>query len=366
MAVNRGLFVRATGTAPTKVGTTPLESRLALAALVAENAPGAPRSGIMAQSADNPQTVVAASASSMVYNVAPFEAVINRTASEGVYIVTGTGTTNVATDPSPGTGSRWDIIYVKQNDTDKGDANNLAVLDVAKGTAATSPTKPGIPTGAMALAEARIYAGTTAASGGSNTLTQLHNWTAARGAPIPVKSLADRQTITAPQVGQAVIRLDCEGFVQRYTNSGSTVSGWEYESWRPNADAITEFGGAGTGSRQIALINSVKPYARIVNIYGRGTIFCPTVASGIEEVNLAVSASQSTVANAQSRARMAWTPGFSNCNQSRSVQAKRVVVAAGADAVVRLWIEVITGTLSITPSFSSYYDLLFEYQPAAD
>jgi hypothetical protein len=365
MAANRGLFVRSTGTAPTKVGTTPIESRLALAGLVAENSPGAPRSGVLAQTADNP-ALVTANASSMVYGIAPFEAVINRSAAEGVYILTVSGTTNVATDPSPGTGSRWDIIYIKQNDTDKGDANNLPVLDVAKGTAATSPTKPGIPTGAMALAEARIYAATTGTSGGTNTLTQLFNWTAARGAPIPVKSLADRQTITGPMVGQAVIRLDCEGFLQRYTNSGNTVSGWEYESWRPNQDAVTEFAGAGTGSRQIALINSAKPFARLLNVYGRATFHCPTLASGIQEVNVAVSAGQSTVANAQARSRMAWTAGYSNLNQSKSAHADRILILKDADAVVRLWLEVINGAASITPSFSGYYDLTFNYQPAPD
>lgn len=366
MAVNRGLFVRATGTAPSKVGTTPIESRLALAALVAENAPGTPRTGVMAQSLTSPQTIVAAAAGSMVYNIAPCEVVINRAAGEGVYILTVSGTTAVATDPAPGTNSRWDIVYVKQNDTDKGDANNLGVLDVAKGAAAASPTKPSIPTGAVALAEARIYAGTTGTAGGSNTITQLHTWTAARGAPIPVKNLADRQTITAPMVGQAVIRLDCEGFEQRYTNSGSTVSGWEYESWRPNMDDVIEYNTASNASRQIALINSVKPYARIVNIYGRLTVHCGPVASGAEEINVAVSAVVAQVTTAQGRARLVWNNAYANINQTASAEAHRVVVAAGADAMVRLWIEVLAGTVTLTPSFGTYYDLSFEYQPAAD
>ena len=364
MGVNRGLFVRATGTAPNKVGTTPLESRLAMAALVAEYAPGQPRTGVMTQSIDNP-AIVGASSGSMTYTVQPCEVVIARAAGDGVYIITVSGTTNIPTDPAPGTGSRWDILYIKQIDTDMGDANNLPVLDVAKGTAATSPTKPAIPTGAIQLAEARIFAGTTTASGGANTLTPLFQWTAVRGAPIPVRSLAERNAIV-PQIGQSVIRLDCEGFQQRYTNSGNTVSGWEYEDWRPNVDAVTEFGGASAASRQIALINSVKPYARIVNIHGRATVNCPSISTGTEEINIACSAVTSTVATAQGRARITWTPGYSNLNQTRSVEANRVLVGAGADAVVRLWIEVITGTIALTPSFGAYYDLSFSYQPAAD
>jgi hypothetical protein len=370
MAVNRGLFVRATGTAPNKVGTTPIESRLALAGMVAENSPGVPRTGVLAQA--GAPAVVTASSGGMTYGVTPCEVVISRSAGEGVYILSVSGTTNVATDPAPGTAgqSRWDIIYVKQNDTDKGDANNRPVLDVVKGTAATSPTKPAVPTGAVALAEARIYQGTTAASGGSNTITQVHSWTAMRGAPIPVKNLADRQTITGPATGQAVIRLDCDAWVQRYTGTG-TATGWQFEGWRrggntTDGDTLTEFGGASAASRQIALWNSVRPYARVLNLYGRSTILCPSISTGTEDINLAISAVATQVGNAQGRARISWTPGYSAINQSVEVEAHGVAVGAGADALVRLWIEVITGSLSVTPNFGTYYHLYFDYQPAAD
>jgi hypothetical protein len=370
MAVNRGLFVRATGTAPAKVGTTPQDSRLALAALVAENAPGVPRSGVMAQSELDPQPIVAASASNMTYSIAPCEVVINRAAGDGVYIMSVSGSTQIATDPAPGTGSRWDIIYVKQNDTDKGDANNSPILDVVKGTAATSPTKPAVPNGGYALAEARIYATTTATGGGSNTVTQLHGWTTTRGGAIPVKNLADRNTITAPAPGQAVIRLDCDNWIQRYTGR-DTPSGWNYEGWRrggntQEGDTLSVFGGGSTGSRQIALWNSVRPYARIVNVYGRCTILCGAITTGFQEVNLAASAVQNQVAQAQGRSRITWSADHDTINQTAVVEAQGISVGAGADALVRLWIEVVTGAVTTTPNFGSYYHLYFDYQPAAD
>lgn len=205
MTVNRG-----PGVAPIAgVGTTTLEHRLQLAGLYAENAPGVPRSGVLAQATD--QLVVGRA--DMSYDVGPTPLVISRTAAEGVYTPTLTGTTNVVTSAAPGTNSRWDLIYVKQNDQAKGDADNAAVIGVQQGTAAASPTKPtaDLPSGAYVLAEARIFATTTGTSGGSNTIAQVWRHTAARGAPVPVRNLTERDEITTPAKGQKVVRLDLSG-----------------------------------------------------------------------------------------------------------------------------------------------------------
>lgn len=208
MTANRGLFVRNNGT----VGTTPIEGRLVLASLVAENAPGVPRQGLLDQKA----TVVVAgtaSTSPMSYDVSAITTVINRAANEGVYINTLTGTSNVATTAAPGTGSRYDLIYVKQNDTDKGDADNTAVLAVLQGTAsAGTPTKPyaSLPAGAYVLAEALVNTGATATNGAQVTITQVWRYTALRGNPIPVRNTTERAEITTPTNGLQVIRLDLD------------------------------------------------------------------------------------------------------------------------------------------------------------
>jgi hypothetical protein len=220
MTVNRG-----PGVAPIAgVGTTTVEHRLQLAGLYAENAPGVPRSGILAQATD----VLVVGRSDMSYDIGPAPLVINRTAGEGVYTPTLTGTTNVATDAAPGTNSRWDLIYVKQNDQAKGDADNAAVVGVQKGAAAASPVKPtaDLPAGAYVIAEARIFAGTTGTSGGSNTIAQVWRHTAARGAPITIRNATERAEITAPSKGQVIVRSDltqASGF--------GTIERWNGTSW---------------------------------------------------------------------------------------------------------------------------------------
>lgn len=205
MTANRGLFVRNVGT----VGTTPTEGRLVLASMVAEQAPGVPRQGLLDQ---HSATVVSgtASTSPMTYAVSAITPVINRAANEGVYIMTLTGTSTVNTGAAPGSGSRYDLIYVKQNDTDKGDADNAPVLGVQQGTAsAGTPTKPygSLPAGAYVLAEALVQTGATSTNGAQVTITQVWNYTSLRGVPIPVRTAIERDSIT-PTLGVSVRRLD--------------------------------------------------------------------------------------------------------------------------------------------------------------
>lgn len=214
MTANRGLFVRNVGT----TGTTPIEGRLVLASLVAENSPGNPRNGLLDQKA----TTVVSGTATMTYSVAPCTVIVNRAAGEGVYMFTLTGTSTVATTNAPGTGSRWDLIYVKQNDPDKGDATNTAVLAVLQGTASTgTPTKPyaTLPAGAYILAEAQVSAGATATNGGSVAISQVWRYTALRGAPIPVRSTTERDEITG-QTGLLVKRLDFgPAYIESYNGS---------------------------------------------------------------------------------------------------------------------------------------------------
>ena len=201
MSANRGLFVRNNGT----TGTTPIEGRLALASLVVEDSPGTPRQGLLGQDA---ATVVSGNAD-MSFTVAPCSVVVNRASGEGIYLFTITGSTTVATTAAPSTGSRWDLVYVKQNDPDKGDPDNTAVLAVLQGAAATSPTKPyaSLPAGAYVLAEAQVSAGATATNGASVTISQVWKYTALRGAPVKVRTAAERDAITA-QPNLEVARLD--------------------------------------------------------------------------------------------------------------------------------------------------------------
>lgn len=213
MTISRGLFVPRVGL----VGTTTVEARRALAGMIEENDIGIPRSGLLT-GADNLVTAL----STMAYQVGAGVIAINRVNGEGVYLVALTNNTTVATTAAPGSNSRWDLIYVKQNDPEKADANNDAVLGVVQGTAASVPTKPtvSVPSGALVIAEARIYSGTAGTVTAPNTLTQVFPYTALRGAPVKVRSVTERNTIT-PTSGKTVLRMD-----QAYRTEISNGSSW--------------------------------------------------------------------------------------------------------------------------------------------
>jgi len=243
MTVNRGPGVAINA----GVGVTTLEHRLQLAGLYAENAPGVPRTGVLANGA----TVLVFARADMSWDVVPFQSVINRTASEGVYTPTVTGTVNVPTTAAPVTDSRWDLLYIKQNDVAKGDADNLAVLGVVQGVVAASPSKPtgSLPSGAMVLSESRIFAGTTGTNVGSNTTAQVWRHTAARGAPIPVRNATERGEIT-PGDGTTVRRLDL---------AGRPLQAWDGSNWlsgSPERIAVTT--GDGTWAYNVTLTRTLN------------------------------------------------------------------------------------------------------------
>lgn len=217
MTLNRGLFVPGVTVDGQLVGTTPAEARQAMAALVAENSPGVPRSGLMFQSAVNAVT----GTGNMSYNVGPIYPVVNRTAGDGVYVFSLSGTTNIPTTLAPDTGSRWDLIFVKQNDPAKGDPDNQAIAGVVQGVASSTPSKPyaSVPEGALVLAEAQIQANAAATNGGSVTITQVWRHTVARGEAIPVRNTTERGELSA-FTGLQVVRLDQKGIVQTYHGGG--------------------------------------------------------------------------------------------------------------------------------------------------
>lgn len=253
MTVNRGLWVPInTG----NVGTTEIEARLADNALFESNNGFDARSGLLAPQSS---TVVTGQAN-MSYNIIPIDPVINRVTNEGVYRFTTTGTTNVPTTAAPTANSRIDVIWVKQNDQSKGDANNLAVAGVTQGATAASPVAPAIPAGALELARATVGPNITATTAAS--ITQTFRYAALVGTPVPVRDAAtERAEITAPRIGQQVARLDLDptGRVTEFR----TAAGWL------SRVAHAEFTSA---------TNLVPPNAE----WGMGTITRDTAAGGYE------------------------------------------------------------------------------------
>jgi hypothetical protein len=358
MSISRATNVKQTGTPGAYVGTTALEARRALGARFIENSPGVPRSGLLNPTADN--IVIAATGWS--YDILACNPIINRTANEGVYDPVLYGTTNITTGTAPGAGtSRWDLIWVKQSDVDKGDANNLPSVGVTQGSAAASPTKPAAPTGVLVLAEAHIFSGTTSTGNGANTITQVWRYAGLRGTVLNIRNIAERNEITLPYRGMRVRRLDRDDWIQDYDG----VS-WHFRGKRRADNAVTSFLTSSAASRQVLLMNFTKPYPTLCDVYGALTVFCPAISTGMEEINIAVSGGQTQVANAQARHRLTWTAGFNNCNASGAGRVMDYALATSADLVARVWIEVLTGALSLSPSGGSYAYLVVDYIPQDD
>lgn len=238
MAVNRGLYVPIDGT----VGTTEVEARLALGSMFESNG-NTPRSGLLLPSTPNIVTGTATTGT-MTYAIAPCSPVVARSTDEGVYQFTITGNTTVTTTAAPVSGSRIDLIWVRQNDKSKGDPNNLAVVGVTQGAASSTPVAPALPAGALALAQATITSATVA----TNTASIVQTWryTALRGDPIPVRSKGERAEITTPRLGQRVIRLDVNlGVTQQ------AVEWWNGTGWKQSY-SYSEFSNTWTVSGGLA------------------------------------------------------------------------------------------------------------------
>jgi hypothetical protein len=168
-----------------------------------------------------------ATTATMNVTVGAFSAVLTKGASDGAVPIANDGSVNVLIGAAPGSNSRIDVIYVKHNDDTTGDANANPIFGVAVGTAAASPTKPSIPTGALELATLRIYAGTTATNGGSNVLTNTYQMTAPRGGVVPFRSKADLDAWTTAVPGQRASIYDVAAGLAKSLWQWSGVA-WEY------------------------------------------------------------------------------------------------------------------------------------------
>lgn len=183
--------------------TTPLDARLMDMAKLVCNSDGSPRVGIIGSNGASPLATTS-NTSPMTVNAVANEYAVSKGKADGVCILVNDGTVSIPITAAPGSNSRITVIWVKQNDDTTGDANALPVFGTTDGSAAASPVKPAIPTGALELGTLRVYAGTTASNGGSNVLSQTAQFTAARGASVLVRNDAEREAWTNPVAYQEV------------------------------------------------------------------------------------------------------------------------------------------------------------------
>lgn len=192
MTAQRGLWIAQDGSGN---GTTPKGARLATGGLLAHDGatPLGVRKGVVF---DGGGPVVTGTAG-MSYDVRAFVVATMASSANGPTIVANDATVNVATGAAPGSGSRIDVVWVRQKllAGDGGsETGNEAEIGVTQGVASGSPSAPAIPTGALSLAQVTVTAGTTA----TNTLvfTRSHQWTAAAGGVVRVESSTERAAIS--------------------------------------------------------------------------------------------------------------------------------------------------------------------------
>ena len=231
MALTRG-FIR-------NAVTTPLDARLMNMASIVANVNGSPRTGVLGFDSS-----LVTPLATMRVAVAAAEFATSKGKADGVAIFTNNGVTNVDIAPAPPSNSRITSVWVKHNDDTTGDADALPIFGTTDGAAAAAPSAPAIPTGALELAQLRIYSGTTAANGGANTLTHTYRMTAARGGVVPFRTKSELNAWVTAQYGQrAYVISTYESFVfgesgwYRFAIMPKSTANWRVGTdWTKSAD----------------------------------------------------------------------------------------------------------------------------------
>lgn len=172
--------------------TAPLDARMMESARFIRTASGAVRTGVLWTSGATGNVVGSTTSMNVVIIAADF--LLSRVVTDGAVLVTNNGSVNMAIATAPSSNSRIDVVWVKQNDSTQGDATSTAAFGVTTGTAAASPTKPSIPTGALELATVLVPAGVTATNASGVTISNTFQYAAPFGGPIRYRSEADMRS----------------------------------------------------------------------------------------------------------------------------------------------------------------------------
>ncbi|QYC54939.1 minor tail protein [Arthrobacter phage Popper] len=344
--------------APDGVAITAQQERQAKAALFGGGY-GRPLGGRSGFRADTSSTVLVATTTQ--WTLKPCAAMIDPGAAmhQGMYGWATDADVTGAVTASDATYDRKDIVYVQINDSSAGDGSGALNANVyyLAGTPAATPSAPALPVRSFLLGTITV----PKTGGGSPTVAINPARFVAAGGVLPVSSAADRPT--APYVGQQVCRLDRDGWIQTYTGQ-NTSSGWEYKGTprRVSADVSLFTNAGGSADRLLynfPTANIVKSYPQKYNAFLKLSINCGSIGSGALAVNVCVSgASVPSAALAQGKAAMAWTaPGA--YLQTGQAETGWLSVGAGANPLIRAWVEVVSGTVTNTvstlPPYTSFY-----------
>lgn len=168
--------------------TTPRDGRLADGALLAVQGPTVldARTGVLSGPGSTALVTGTGDTAPMAYNVAPHQWATSRRTADGPYLGALDAVRKVPTTAAPPSGSRVDVVWVRQADNDPTVLTPDNVTEdqygVTQGASSPgTPQKPPLPVGALELATATVAAGATSTNGAGVTITQTARQTAARG-----------------------------------------------------------------------------------------------------------------------------------------------------------------------------------------
>lgn len=178
-----------------------------------------PIAGILDRSQDS---LVTGNASSMSVTVHAFNAVLNR---YGALLIQNDGDVKVPLKAAPSANSRIDVVYVMQHEkrSPMSDDSDLPMFGVVQGVAAAAPVAPGVPNGALALAQVLLPAGVSNTAAAGVVITQTYVGAALKGDMLRVQTSAQRDALTMVPEGTLVHNVadGCD-----YVRKGNRWRGW--------------------------------------------------------------------------------------------------------------------------------------------
>ncbi|MEU8136574.1 hypothetical protein [Streptodolium elevatio] len=160
-------------------GQTREDTRLGEGMLMTPDTPIKSLSGIRPGTSSGTQPFDLQSVSAMVCKITPGLAFIQGTAAQGGYKVYSDADKNLTFDPGHATNPRIDLVILRVYDNfNDSSGETKADIEIVKGTAASSPVAPALPSAtSIPLWTVRVNANVSAGNGGINSNP---GWTAAR------------------------------------------------------------------------------------------------------------------------------------------------------------------------------------------
>lgn len=237
-----------------------------------------PIAGILDRSQDN---LVTGNGNSMSVTVHPFNAVLNR---YGALLIQNDGNVKVPLKAAPSANSRIDVVYVKQHETRSpmSDDSDFPVFGVVQGVAAATPVAPGVPSGALALAQVLLPAGVSNTAASGVVITQTYIGAAMKGDMLRVQTSAQRDAMTMVPEGTLLHNVDdnCD-----YVRKGDKWRGWNMP-WRDvslGKNKVHMWASGGTGNIDILTtdINLTGWGSKAVVGQVSNSAFYPAVSEGV-------------------------------------------------------------------------------------